>query len=53
MYVLSGEAVGLLGEHEVPLKAGQVLHIDKNVSHGIRNAGTGTLELLIIASPPY
>lgn len=53
IYVLSGEAVGVLGDHEIPLGAGQVLHIEKNVSHGIRNAGQRTLELLIIASPPY
>src|SRR5688500_14648549 len=33
VYILSGEAVGLCGDAEVPLRPGQVLHVEKNVPH--------------------
>src|SRR5260221_5975848 len=38
VYILAGRAVGLCGEHEIPLGPGEVLHVDKNVPHGLRNA---------------
>jgi uncharacterized cupin superfamily protein len=53
VYVLKGEAVGLIGDTEMPLKAGQVMHVAKNVHHGIRNAGTDTLEILVIGHPDF
>lgn len=53
VYILSGEAVGLVGDREVPLQAGQVLHVEKNVHHGLRNAGTGPLEFLVIGHPDF
>jgi mannose-6-phosphate isomerase-like protein (cupin superfamily) len=53
VYVLSGEAVGLVGEREVPLKAGQVLHVDKNIHHGLKNVGPGPLEFLVIGHPDF
>ncbi len=53
VYVLRGEAMGLLGDREVPLKAGQAMHVQKNVPHGIRNTGTSTLEILVIGNPDF
>jgi mannose-6-phosphate isomerase-like protein (cupin superfamily) len=53
VYILSGSAVGLCGEREVPLAPGQVLHVDKNVPHGLRNAGDTTLEFLVIGHPDF
>jgi mannose-6-phosphate isomerase-like protein (cupin superfamily) len=53
VYILSGDAIGLVGDREVPLKPGQVLHVDKNVHHGLRNAGAGTLEFLVIGHPDF
>lgn len=53
VYILSGEAVGLVGDVEVPLTAGQVLHVDKDVHHGLRNAGDGPLEFLVIGHPDF
>ena len=53
VYVLRGEAVGLVGEQEVPLRAGQAMHVEKNVHHGIRNVGSSTLEILVIGNPDF
>jgi mannose-6-phosphate isomerase-like protein (cupin superfamily) len=53
VYILSGRAVGLCGGAEVPLEPGQVLHVDKNVHHGLRNAGDTTLEFLVIGHPDF
>lgn len=53
IYILEGDAVGLVGEREVPLHRGQVLHVEKNVPHGIKNVGTGKLEILVIGNPDF
>jgi len=53
IYILSGEAIGVVGEREVPLKTGQVLHVEKNVPHGIKNAGSTKLEILVIGNPDF
>jgi mannose-6-phosphate isomerase-like protein (cupin superfamily) len=53
VWVIGGEAMGLCGDREVPLRAGQVMHVDKNVPHGIRNVGTTPLELVIIGHPDF
>jgi quercetin dioxygenase-like cupin family protein len=53
VYILSGHAVGLVGDTEVPLERGQVLHVERNVRHGLRNAGDGVLEFLVIGQPDF
>lgn len=53
VYILEGSAVGLCGDEEIPLARGQVLHVDKNVPHGLRNAGSGVLEFLVIGHPDF
>ncbi|KYG03492.1 hypothetical protein BE18_17480, partial [Sorangium cellulosum] len=34
IYILSGKALGIVGDREVPLGPGQMMHVDKNVHHG-------------------
>ena|SRR5215210_1248719 len=53
VYILSGKAIGLVGEHEVPLMPGEVLHVDRNVPHGLRNPGSEVLEFLVIGHPDF
>ena len=53
VYVLHGQAVGLIGEQEVSLAPGKVMHVDPGVPHGIRNTGKETLEILIIGHPDF
>ena len=53
VYVLSGKAVGVVGDREVPLEPGQVMHVDKNTHHGLKNAGTTPLEFLVIGHPDF
>jgi mannose-6-phosphate isomerase-like protein (cupin superfamily) len=53
VYVLSGEAVGVVGDQRIPLAPGQVLHIDKNVPHGLENSGDVLLEFLVIGHPDF
>jgi mannose-6-phosphate isomerase-like protein (cupin superfamily) len=53
VYILEGEAIGLCGDREVPLARGQVMHVEKNVPHGLRNAGKGVLEFLVIGHPDF
>lgn len=53
VYVLSGQALGIVDGQEVALQAGQVLHVEKNVHHGLRNVGQGALEFLVIGHPDF
>jgi quercetin dioxygenase-like cupin family protein len=53
IFVLAGDAVGLVGEREVPLRTGQVLHVEPDVPHGIRNVGDRPLEILVIGHPDF
>jgi mannose-6-phosphate isomerase-like protein (cupin superfamily) len=53
VYIVSGKATGVVGEREVPLEAGDVLHVDKNVHHGLKNRGDGVLEFLVIGHPDF
>ncbi|WP_437335654.1 cupin domain-containing protein [Sorangium sp. So ce394] len=53
IYILSGKALGIVGDREVPLGPGQMMHVDKNVHHGLRNAGAGPLEFLVIGHPDF
>jgi mannose-6-phosphate isomerase-like protein (cupin superfamily) len=51
--VLSGRALGIVEDQEIPLGPGQVLHVDKNVHHGLRNVGDTDLEFLVIGHPDF
>jgi mannose-6-phosphate isomerase-like protein (cupin superfamily) len=53
IYVLSGQATGVVAGQEVALGPGDVLHVDKNVHHGLRNRGEGVLEFLVIGHPDF
>ncbi|MFN7976250.1 MAG: cupin domain-containing protein [Acidobacteriota bacterium] len=53
VYVLSGDAMGLVGNAEVSLGPGQVLHVEKNVPHGLRNVGKGVLEFIVLGHPDF
>jgi mannose-6-phosphate isomerase-like protein (cupin superfamily) len=53
IYILSGDAVALVGDREVFLAAGQVLQVDKNVPHGLRNVSKTALEFLVIGHPDF
>ena len=53
VYILSGQALGVVEGREVPLRPGQVLHVDKNVHHGLRNVGQEPLEFLVIGHPDF
>ncbi len=53
VYVLAGRALGLVGDREVPLEPGQVLHVQKNTPHGLRNVGDDVLEFLVIGHPDF
>ena len=53
VYIVAGEAVGLMGDRSVPLRTGQVMHVEKNTPHGLRNVGSGTLEFLVIGHPDF
>lgn len=53
VWILKGEAVGLVADREVPLRPGQVLHVAKNTPHGLRNVGSGQLEFIVIGHPDF
>lgn len=53
IYILAGKALGIIGDREVPLGPGQMMHVEKNVHHGLRNAGAGPLEFLVIGHPDF
>jgi len=53
VYILSGQAVATVEEREVPMGPGQVIHIDKNVHHGLRNVGDSVLQFIVIGHPDF
>ncbi|MDC0680388.1 MULTISPECIES: cupin domain-containing protein [Sorangium] len=53
IYILAGHALGIVGDREVPLGPGQMMHVETNVHHGLRNTGAGPLEFLVIGHPDF
>lgn len=53
VYILAGEAVATVEDESVRLGPGQVIHIDKNVHHGLENVGDGVLEFIVIGHPDF
>jgi len=51
LYVLSGRLRLLLGDHEVVLKAGEVVEFDTHVPHWFGNPGTEPAEVLTLYGP--
>ena len=53
LVILAGNAICLCGDVEMALSAGQVLHIERNVTHGLRNVGASDVEFLVIGVPDF
>jgi quercetin dioxygenase-like cupin family protein len=53
VYILAGSAVATVEDAEVTLSPGQVIHIDKNVHHGLRNVGDTVLDFIVIGHPDF
>jgi transcriptional regulator with XRE-family HTH domain len=51
MYVLSGQVRLLLAEHDLMLKAGEVVEFDTHVPHWFGNPGPGPTEILSLFGP--
>ena len=51
--ILSGKALGIVEDQTVELSEGEVLHVEKNVHHGLRNIGDEPLEFLVIGHPDF
>lgn len=47
-----GSGIATLGEREVAVAAGAIVYVPQGVWHGLRNAGTETLGMSAIYSPP-
>lgn len=50
-YVLSGQAVLLLEDHEVHLSPGQGLEVAPGTAHQMRNDSDADLEFLVVSAP--
>ncbi len=50
-YVVEGEGLFWLGDEQHPAQAGQVVWAPKGVVHGVKNAGTSRLTLLVGIAP--
>jgi quercetin dioxygenase-like cupin family protein len=53
VYVIAGSAVGMVAGQEIPLSPGEVLHVEKDTYHGLRNTGSSILEVFIIGCPDF
>jgi mannose-6-phosphate isomerase-like protein (cupin superfamily) len=51
-YILRGAAQVVVEEVVISLQAGQGLHVAANTPHRFENASTGTVEFLVISTPP-
>ena len=50
LYVLSGEMRLILGEHDIPMRAGEVAEFDTRLPHWFGPAGTESVEILSVHS---
>ena len=50
-YILAGEAAITVEGRDVPLKAGQGLHVPAGVAHRFLNPGTVPVDFLVVSSP--
>jgi quercetin dioxygenase-like cupin family protein len=53
VYILRGEAVGIVEDRHLPLRQGDVLHVPMNTHHGLKNVGDGVLEILVVGHPDF
>ena len=51
LYILAGEAAITVEGREVPLKAGQGLHVPAGVAHRFHNPSTVPVDFLVVSSP--
>jgi quercetin dioxygenase-like cupin family protein len=52
VYTLSGRGTVALGEKQIPVKPGMLIHIPKDMPHGIKAQG-GEVTLIDFAQPPF
>eukprot|EP00697_Spironema_sp_BW2_P017729 gnl/Spiro4/950_TR498_c0_g2_i1.p1 gnl/Spiro4/950_TR498_c0_g2~~gnl/Spiro4/950_TR498_c0_g2_i1.p1 ORF type:complete len:187 (+),score=43.29 gnl/Spiro4/950_TR498_c0_g2_i1:43-561(+) len=55
IYVLEGEGIGFVGHppQEFAMRSGDVMHVEKNVYHGLANTGTRDMKVIVIGNPDY
>ncbi|MFP4072101.1 MAG: cupin domain-containing protein [Desulfovibrionales bacterium] len=52
IYVISGQGEALINGGWQPITAGDYVYVPPQEKHGVRNIGTGPLELFVHHSPP-
>jgi quercetin dioxygenase-like cupin family protein len=53
VWIIRGNAILTLDQTEVSLRDGQIIAIPIGLEHGLRNAGSGLVELLTFFTPPF
>ena len=55
IYVIDGEGRGFLGEpkNEFNMKAGDIMHVEKNQYHGLANTGKTNMRVIVVGNPDY
>ena len=52
VYIVSGQGTVTLGEKQIPVKPGMLIHIPKDMPHAIKAQG-GEVTLIDFAQPPF
>jgi quercetin dioxygenase-like cupin family protein len=52
VYLLAGQAILTIGEHESSMAAGSIVAIPAGHEHSLRNVGSDPIELLAFFTPP-
>jgi quercetin dioxygenase-like cupin family protein len=52
IYLLQGRGTLVLGQVEIPFRAGQAAAIPQGLEHALRNEGAETIELIAFFTPP-
>ena len=52
LFIHKGQGRAVLGEQSMLVLPGTILHVPRGAWHGLRNTGTGALQLVWLSSPP-
>ena len=53
IYIIEGSGSGFIGKKEFPMNAGDVMHVEKDTFHGLHNAGSTDMKIIVVGNPDY
>lgn len=53
IYVIEGSGEGFINDDTFAMAKGDIMHVEKNQWHGLRNTGSEQMKIIVVGSPDY